>query len=205
MNINFETSTRIEQGYLLKPLIGEDLKEFPAFYDRFSAALYMATMAYDNSDSYQITSEPRKSAYLRAALAEFTGIVDVLSDSMPHIPKHLYSVYKSNDALYHMFNLLRNYNIHIAKSSLDQKSIRVRYLFDMENEHDHTVDFISNLSVIELKRLKCAKDYSGNLLEQLVDYFEHQQHEFGIQALIQKGIIDYSEHILRLLRESSPN
>lgn len=205
MNINFETSTRIEDGFFIKPFISNDLKVYPELYSRFCAALYMATMAYGNSDSYQITSEARKSAYLRSALAEFTSIIDVLGVLMPHIPKHLYSVDKSNDALYHMFKLLRNYNIHLTESSLDQKSINVLYLFDMKHEHKRTVDYISNLSVAELRRLYSAQRYSEEDLEELVYYFECQQHEFGVQALIQKGIIDYSEHILSLLRKSGPN
>jgi hypothetical protein len=201
--INFETSTHIEHGYLLKPHIEKDLEKFPIIYDRFCAALYMATMACSKSDTPQISEEARKSAYLRAALAEFTGLVDILSVTMPHIPKNLYSHYKSSNALFHMLNLLRNYNIHLAKSSLEQKTMKIRYLFDMENEHDHTIDYISNLSVTELMRLNCAKCYTREQLEELVQYFEYQQHEFGIQTLIEKGILDFSKHVLEILKDTS--
>ncbi|MCL1065555.1 hypothetical protein L2735_01830 [Shewanella olleyana] len=203
MAFNFETSTHIEHGYLLKPYIDKEMEEFPIIFDRFCAALYMATMACSNSDTPQISEEARKSAYLRASLAEFTGLVDILNVTMPHIPKNLYSHYKSSNALFHMLNLLRNYNIHLAKSSLEQKTMKIRYLFDMENEHDRTIDYISNLSVTELLRLNCAKCYTRKQLEELVQYFEYQQHEFEIQTLIEKGILDFSEHILELLKNTS--
>ncbi|MFL7017333.1 hypothetical protein [Vibrio cyclitrophicus] len=62
-----------------------------------------------------------------------------------------------------------------------------------------TVKFISNLSLESLKLMYSANQYSDSQLIGMIDIFEIEQHEFGVTTLILKAVIDYSEHLAKVL------
>ncbi len=66
-------------------------------------------------------------------------------------------------------------------------------LLENTPEIEINVPYISNLSLNELRRLNSAKDYSDAQLKEMISVFEIQQHEFGIDTLLIKAAIDYSE------------
>ena len=60
--------------------------------------------------------------------------------------------------------------------------------------------FISNLTVDGIKQLTSAKNYTDSQLEDMINYFNVQQHEFGVTTLIIKAAIDYSIHLAGVLK-----
>ncbi|QGM26914.1 hypothetical protein [Acinetobacter towneri] len=202
MNLDFENYPKIQMGYLMIPSPSDDLKRYPEVYDRFCGIIYMAAKVGGDSDKYFISKKAKDAVHIRSALSEFVGVEEYVMQTYPNAVPEAYRLYKSSNPIFHMLKLLRNFNIHLSDSVLDFKPMMVRTLIENSGEFEINVDFISNLSVDELKRLKSAKDYSAELLYEMVRCFEKEQHEFGISTLIISSALDYSEIILKAIENN---
>tara|TARA_R110000796_G_scaffold93563_1_gene198172 strand:+ start:613 stop:1311 length:699 start_codon:yes stop_codon:yes gene_type:complete len=207
LKLDFETYTKVESGYLMIPRPREELKKYIDIYDRFCGVIYMLAKVGGDSDTFIISTEAKNTVHIRAALSEFVGIEEYIKEIYPNLPKINYRIYKSLNPIFHLIKLLRNYNIHLSHSTLQQKSMMVKTLVDENQVFEIQIDYISNLSVSELRRLSSAKDYSDTQLEKMVECFNKEQHEFGITTLIMKAVLDYSEQIekILMLHECKPN
>ncbi|MCC4225854.1 hypothetical protein LL295_20400 [Vibrio campbellii] len=200
MKLDFEKCTKVETGYCLVPQPHDDLKKYSDLYDRFCSVIYMSVMVGDKPVKANITREAKDVACIRAALCELISIEDYIKQSYPALAFSDYQFYKSQNPILHMFKLLRNYNIHLSHSMLGTKPMKVMVPASLDDVFEIEVEYISNLSVSELRRLHSSKDYSDEQLSQMIECFEVQQHEFGVTTLIIKAALDYSEQITTLLK-----
>tara|TARA_R110000851_G_scaffold331701_1_gene506289 strand:+ start:281 stop:1021 length:741 start_codon:yes stop_codon:yes gene_type:complete len=207
LKLDFEKHTKVESGYLLIPQPQDGLKEYIDIYDRFCGVIYMLVKVGGDPDRFIISKEANDTVHIRAALSEFVGIEEYIKEIYPNLPKVDYRIYKSSNPIFHIIKLLRNYNIHLTNSTLKQKPMMVKTLIDESQEFEIQVEYISNLSVSELRRLSSAKDYSDTQLQKMVECFNNEQHEFGVTTLIIKAALEYSEQIKKLLilHECKPN
>lgn len=134
-------------------------------------------------------------AYLRAALAEFSSIEDIISQSVQK-NEELLLIRNSNNPAFHFLKLLRNYNVHLSESVLEEKNIQVTFA---GTEHDLAVLYIDNLEVNEILKLYSAKYYSKAEIDKFIELFEEKQHRFGVGNLLVTIIIQYSKYISSLL------
>ncbi|MGR2934238.1 hypothetical protein ABMY10_20770 [Vibrio vulnificus] len=199
MKLDFEKCTKVETGYCLVPKPHDDLKKYSDLYDRFCSVIYMAVMVGDEPVKANITREAKDVACIRAALCELISIEDYIKQSYPALEYSDYQVYKSQNPIIHMLKLLRNYNIHLSHSILGTKPMMVMLPANLDKVFEIEVEYISNLSISELRRLHSSKDYSDEQLSQMIECFDAQQHKFGVTTLIIKAALDYSERITTLL------
>ncbi len=193
MKLDISKATIVEHGYLLIPTPHELLLNFKSVYDRFSCVIYHAAMIGDKPVKGKISIENKDITHIRAALSEFIAIEDLIKNTYPDIDKNSYMIYKSGNPILHMLKIIRNYNIHISNSLIKKKTMMAKTLLENTPEIEINVPYISNLSLNELRRLNSAKDYSDAQLKEMISVFEIQQHEFGIDTLLIKAAIDYSE------------
>ncbi|WP_182027241.1 hypothetical protein [Vibrio rotiferianus] len=202
MKLDFNLATKVEHGYLLIPEPAKGLVEFPDVYDRVCSVIYHCSMVSGEPMKKCIPLSAKEATHIRSALCEFVGLEDLLKQLYPTLSHAEFAIYKSKNPILHMIKLLRNYNVHISNSELSQKSMKVRALVDKHGEFDVTVKFISNLSLESLKLMRSATNYSDSQLISMIDIFENEQHEFGVTTLILKAVIDYSEHLVKVLHSN---
>ncbi|EJO9868633.1 hypothetical protein [Vibrio vulnificus] len=202
MKLDFNLATKVEHGYLLIPEPAKELAEFPDVYERICSVIYHCTMVSDEPVKQCISSSAKDATHIRSALCEFVGIEDLLKQLYPKLCNKVFAIYKSENPILHMIKLLRNYNVHISNSQLSQKSMKVRTKIDNFREIDITVEYISNLSLDSLKLMRSANNYSDSQLTRMIEVFECEQHEFGVTTLILKAVIDYSQHLAKVLHSN---
>ena len=202
MKLDFENYSKIKYGYLIIPSPPEKLKIDLEIYDRFCGVIYMAVHVGGESDKYFISKKAKDASYIRASLCDFVSIEEYIKQSYPDLNIENYRFYKSTNPIFHMLKLLRNYNIHLSDSTLANKSMMVRIPKDGTDDFEIQVEFISNLSIPEIRKLYSAKDYTDQQLQKMIECFEKEQHEFGVSALIIKSALDYAEKIERALQNS---
>lgn len=199
MNLDYSLFTKMESGYFIIPKPDERLREFSDLYDRFCSAIYMASKIGGESSKYMLSNKAHSSGYTRAALAEFAGIDEFIEKNFKQLTRENYIVYKQPNLLFHIMKMLRNYNVHIAESTLSEKEINVALPSKPEENFDVKICYINNLSAYELKQLKSAKNYSMAEIEKMIMHFENEQHRFGVSDLLVCGVILYSSVISRLI------
>jgi hypothetical protein len=204
---DFSKATTVDSGFFLIPEIPSELQVFPDIYDRFCSVIYMMAMVGDKPNKSSICQRAKDTACVRAALSDFVGIEEYLKSAYPKLEAHTYRIYKLKNPMFHMLKILRNYNVHISTSKLGDKGIS-GYVGSTDAgtfAFEQSTIFISNLSVDEISRLhSAAKDYSRNQLEELVEYFEVQQHEYGLDSLIMRATLDYAIQIQLALSMAKP-
>lgn len=199
MNLDYSLFPKMESGYLIIPTPDEGLRDFSDLYDRFCSAIYMASKIGGESSKYMLSNKARSSAYTRAALAEFSGIDEFIEQNFKQLKRETYIIYKQPNPLFHIMRMLRNYNVHVAESTLSAKEINVALPSKPEETFDIKICYINNLSAEELKQLKSAKDYSKAEIEKMITHFESAQHKFGISDLLVRGVMLYSSVISSLI------
>lgn len=199
MNLNFSEFPEIQEANWLIPAPCDNLKALPEIYARFCSAIYMTTHIGGASDKYMITDSEKSAAYLRAALHEFSSIEDIIKINFSDIDEKKYRICKSSNPLFHIMKLLRNYNVHVSMNKVAAKNMQVISLHDTDEIFDITVKYINNLSLSELEKTRDSQRYSKSDLKKMINYFNNQQHEFGVCELIKQGILLYSKQINYLL------
>ena len=186
---------------MLIPKPEDNLVQFSPVFDRISSIIYHATMVGDKPVKTNVSLNVKDVTHIRAALCEFVGVEELIKQLYPKLDNSKYQIYKSLNPTLHMLKLLRNYNIHISNTEIDQKQMMVRTLIKEHKEFEINIEYISNLSVYELRKLRSSKDYKDDQLEEMINNFNVQQHSFGIATLIIKAAIDYSKKLAEVLSE----
>ncbi|WP_313020771.1 hypothetical protein [Atlantibacter hermannii] len=198
-HLDFENYTKVEHGYLILPDPDEKLKALPDIYDRICGALALARKIGGNTNSRSIREEALSETMLRATLAEFFSFGEYVKEFYSSHKKNIwFNEHVDTDPIFHMLKLLRNYNVHVDTSSLSTKSMDVMIPAFPENVVTIQVPFVSNLSIEGFSKVKAAHQYKS-CLQQLIDVFEEQQHEFGIDALIIKCVLENQQRLNVLL------
>ncbi|WP_339879043.1 hypothetical protein [Pseudidiomarina gelatinasegens] len=200
MNLNFLDHIKVEHGYLIFPLPNERLKKFPDIYDRLCACIYLASKINGESGKHGVPDEPVQAAFFRSALNELYVLEGFIGTEYPSTDKSKYMFRETSDPILHMARLLRNYNVHISTSILTNKSMKVRTLVT-EDDFDIHVNYISNLDVSAIRKVRGHQHYSDQDLAEMIRIFDEQQHEFGISTLIIRIALSYSNDLEMFLKK----
>ncbi len=181
-------SQRILRG--LPESIDERLAALPATRNRARGAILLAEEA--NTKGTQLW---RQAAFLRGSLGEFRAIEFGLKEDRPEIPpERRYKLTHSTNPLLHLLKLLRDFNVHHAKSSLKPGTVRASL-----NEHafDFPIVTISDLSDDSLLQTRDAGEYYGvDDLRLIVEWFNESQLHWGAPRLAALATERLCEEIL---------
>lgn len=203
MNLDYSLFPTMEYGFLVTPSPDAGLKEYVDIYDRFCSAIYMASQIGAESKAHILSNKAHATSYTRAALAEFSGIDELIENNFENLKRNDYLIYKQRNPLFHIMKLLRNYNIHVAESTICDKQINVALPLRPQEVFEIKASHISNLSAESLKKLNSAKDYSISELQKMIEHFDNAQHKFGVSDLLITGVVLYSGVISRLITTGS--
>lgn len=198
-HLDFENYTKVEHGYMMLPYPDENLKVLPDIYDRICGVLELAWKIGKNANSRSISENAFSETMLRATLAEFFSLGEYVKEFYPTYGKNIwFNEHVDTDPIFHMLKLLRNYNVHVDSSSLSTKPMDVASAMFPEKVFTIDVSFASNLSIEGFSKVKAAPQYKS-CLQQMIDVFEEQQHEFGVDTLIIKCVLDTQQRFSVLL------
>ncbi|HIC0119720.1 TPA: hypothetical protein ACWZMA_000228 [Escherichia coli] len=198
-HLDFENYTKVEHGYLINPDPDEKLKALPDIHDRICGVLALARKIGDNTNSRSIREEALSETMLRATLAEFFSLGEYVKEFYPTHGKNIwFNEHVDTDPILHMLKLLRNYNVHVDSSSLSTKPLDVMIPAFPENVVTINVSFVSNLSIEGFSKVKAAPQYRS-CLQKMIDVFEEQQQEFGVDTLIIKCVLENQQRFNVLL------
>jgi hypothetical protein len=131
-----------------------------------------------------------RQGFLRAALAEFVSMKDVLKQEIEslNIQKETISITSSKNPLLHIIHELRNFEIHLHSGELNPNKIPAMFNRRTEpeiwNEIDLPIWMIDELTADEFSKLRNAKYYNKNDLENMVKWFNSTQSQWGVHYLV---------------------
>jgi hypothetical protein len=176
---NFEANRFVDvsHGFVLPPKPKGWPRQFHSVKHCIESAIHMASQIELIDDSpTSFRPDQVREAYFRASLTELCRVEDVTK-----LLDQQLSFKTSRDPSLHVVKLLRNYQVHIASSQLDEGHTVVA----LAGEPAVYRSFIAvNVSAAELRRLESAGTYSDNQLEELARLFEAQQRKLGIVQLL---------------------
>ncbi|MBU2986803.1 hypothetical protein KO528_15670 [Saccharophagus degradans] len=202
MKIEFSEFPIMEKGYLIVPEPSEYLRDYGELYDRFCSAIYFAASIGRKSNLYMISAKAQAEGYLRASIADFISIEDLLRAKYPNDTVE-YSLIKSTNPLFHFIKQLRNYNIHLSTARISTREISVIIASD-KSRSVHRIDayYIDNLDINEFLKLDCFVRYHNYTEDQfcrIIDLFNTEQCKFGVGDLLIRGILEYGKVIEEFL------
>ena len=199
-HIDYKNYPKMTNGYLCVPQPDKKYQALPDVYDRLCSIIYFASKIGGESKRFMLSDKAHKEAMFRAALSEFIALHDYIFEKYGQ--KIWFNPHTNTNPLLHMLKLLRNYNVHVDTSKLNEQPMYVSTLFDPDTTHEISKTFISNLSVNALSRLQGASFYRSQI-EKLITVFDEQQHEFGVSQLIMKCTLDNTACLDVLLPSST--
>jgi hypothetical protein len=183
--------------------IGDDrkiaLQKFNQVLDRVEGSLKFLYLFSQEKDSVI------KRAFLRATLAEFVSIEEILPNDLQNnnIKTCPFKIKDSQNPLFHILKQLRNYNIHLGNSGLNL-SDKVRVFIDsaefLKNgevlEWDATFTIIDNFNLSEFNKLKDAKHFEDNDKISMINWFNQNQNIWGVSHVLHLALQIYCDEII---------
>lgn len=174
-------------GHVLPPKISPEFRSMPELHSSLAGAIYMASQIEQAQGSLHLRVEPVRALYFRAALAELVRVEDFSKTWGKEI-----CFKQTNDPLLHVIKLLRNYEVHIGAFAVSSGVVQVRF-GDMSGIYQSFI--ATNISAMELRKLKTSSSYSDPQLYELVQLFDVHQRRFGVVQLIYNTVL----HVAKLL------
>ena len=202
MKLEFSEFPTMEKGYLVVPKPSEYLRDYGEVYDRFCSAIYFAASIGKENNLYMISAKAQAEGYLRASVADFISIEDLLRAMYPNYTVE-YSLLKSTNPLFHFIKQLRNYNIHLSTTSISSRNISISFASDKSgNAHKIDAYYIDNLDINEFLKLDCFvkhHNYTEDQFSKIIDLFRVEQSKFGVGDLLIRGILEYGKIVEKFL------
>jgi hypothetical protein len=147
--------------------------------------------------------EPRatrlREAFLRACLTEYRAMDEVLPRDLAAlcIQASPLKINQLKNPLLHLMKELRNFEIHLATSSLLSAEINVVAKWqDKEIEHKSSIWVTDPLTVTKFKQLKNSRYYLDADITAMVNWFNQAQQEWGVHHLAFLAIKMYCEELV---------
>jgi hypothetical protein len=141
-----------------------------------------------------------KTAYLRAALAEFVSIEEVLANDLKinNIKTKAIKIKDTQNPLFHILKQLRNFNIHIGSSRIGYSDPTMVTYGKGEKSFDAEIEFpiIDNFNIIEFNKLQDAKCFDEIDKEIMVEWFNQYQRVWGVAHLVYVATLMYCDEII---------
>lgn len=186
----------VTHGFVLPPKPMYWSRKFHSVKHCIESAIHMASQIelVDHSPT-SFRPDQVRGAYFRASLTELCRVQEVIKEL-----DHKLSFKWTTDPSPHVVALLRNYQVHIASSRLDEGCIAVA----LAGEPAVYRSFVAvNISAAELCRLDKG-GYSVQQLEELANCFEVQQRKLGIVQLLYHLAKRVEESATRALTSPTP-
>lgn len=139
---------------------------------------------------------------LRAALAEFVSIEEILKKEIKHsiIQKKVLSIRDSQNPLLHIIRELRNFELHLNSSRMNSNNIIMFWGRKTEpeviNETELQVWTIDNLTVEGISELRNYSRYQKADIEKIINWFNDAQQKWGVHYLIFLAVELFCEEII---------
>lgn len=184
------------------PSIDEGLlqKKLPQAFARLEASLKFAWFANGDQDTIR-ASEPKLSrlreAFLRAALAEFSSSDEALARDLEGSGKQYLALHHCPEPHIRIMKELRNMEIHLYSSSLNDSQIEISYDFDEEKQKRQITIWVTEpLTEERFNKLQNARKYSASDISALVKWFNKAQKSWGVTHLLYWAVCDYAQKLL---------
>ena len=131
-----------------------------------------------------------RQGFLRAALAEFVSMKEVLKQEMDglNIQREIIGITSSKNPLLHVIHELRNFEIHLHSGELNPNKVSAIFNRKTEPEIWHDIELpiwmIDELTIDEFSKLRNAKYYNQSDLENMVKWFNSAQRKWGVHYLV---------------------
>lgn len=205
--LDFSSLTRpnFRELYIGLPFeIEEAINVFPETSGRFEGALKFCWFVSATPDSLH-ADEPKatriREAFLRASLAEYVSTEDTLKRDLVklNIKGKAIKTTDSTNPLLHIMRELRNLEIHLTSSQLSKSRKAVKLIVsDAEHQSQTTIWTVNDLTVQKFRELKFARNrYSREEIEKMVNWFNEAQHDWGVNHLLFRAIVDWATEIVK--------
>jgi hypothetical protein len=170
-----------------------------AVFQRVEGALFFAAKFHGEAHEWH------KLALLRASFSEFASIEEVLPDDLQRagISVPPFSIGRTANPLFHLLKQLRNYNMHIASSTVGETEPRkVRFgkhdPLDAKStiEYDDTEPVVENLNLVEFNRLRESARYSEDDKQRMLEWFNNAQRKWGVNHLVYLAVNQYCDLLI---------
>mgnify|MGYP001201243798 CR=1 FL=1 len=174
--------------------IASVLQHYPNTYDRALGALYFTLQIGKESTS---TIKLRES-YMRAAIAEYVSMEETIDVDAKKTD--FYKIVNSKNPLLHIVKQLRNMQIHILTSKLESTTESVTYC-----GHEFEMQFWSVQAITpnDFDKLRYKDRYMLVDKVKMIEWFNKNQLEWGIQEIILQAILSYARELAFQLKASS--
>ena len=186
----------------LRPPLRDDITTLPECWSRADAALRFCW--YVSQDAQQLhAEEPRatrlREAFLRACLTEYRAMDEVLPRDLAAlgIVTPPLKIHELRNPLAHLMKELRNFEIHLASSTLTSAKINVVARWqEKEMEHESTIWVTEPLTIAKFKQLRNSGHYSDADINTMVDWFNDAQQHWGVHHLAFLAVQGYCQDLV---------
>lgn len=170
------------------------LQHYPNTYDRALSALYFALQIVKESTS---TIKLRE-GHMRAAIAEYVSMEETIDVDTKKTG--FYKIVNSKNPLLHIVKQLRNMQIHILTSKLASATESVTYC-----GHEFEMQFWSVQAITQkdFDKLRYKDRYLLADKVEMIEWFNKNQLELGIQEIILQAVLFYSRELVFQLKAPS--
>ena len=145
-----------------------------------------------------------KEGFLRASLAEFASIDDILKidvASFNHSQK-AYKWFETQNPMLHIIHELRNFEIHLNATRLSHENKPALWGKKENPEKAVSLDAeiwtVDEISETDFSKLKNAKYYSPEQIQKLVSWFNSAQKAWGVNDLVFRAVETYCYEIVNV-------
>ncbi|MFN8434468.1 MAG: hypothetical protein U0V18_10625 [Anaerolineales bacterium] len=192
--------------YALDENIVACLYKFPLVLERAENAVRFCWFV-TSLESVLSLNEPEttrlRQGFLRAALAEFVSMKDVLKQEVEsqNIQKEIISITDSKNPLLHIIHELRNFEIHLHSGELNPDKIPAKFNRKTEPEIWHDIELsiwaIDELTTDKFSKLRNIKKYyNQNDLKKMVEWFNSAQSQWGVHYLIFLAVEYFCDEVI---------
>jgi hypothetical protein len=176
------------------------LSDFPETAARCEASMWFAYKAAESTDQYSADTElPRREAFLRAALAEYSSMDDSLRWDCKNVLR--YRMFSSSNPLVHLVRLLRHVNIHLTKTTLQPEIIQATWIGAAPDNTDYSSSFaiwtIPQLDSSRLATLQDSKHYSAGDMDRVCAWFNLYQRTWGAPDLVWRAAECFAKEVIQ--------
>lgn len=206
--LDFSSHGEIRHGHMafnLRPWV-EPLAALPRTLERARACTRFLCHLGDTDDQMHCAADeilPMREAYLRAALAEFVSIEDILPRDLATTgaPDNPFKFWELTDPLVHIVRELRNFEIHLQAKGLISDTRTCWWGNTQRPEEmrpfENTLWTLTPLTIEEFLELRNARQYDPRDLSRLLDWFNESQAVWGIEELVYQALLRVCAEIVR--------
>lgn len=192
----------------LPPELEKSIEPLTETSARIEGALKFCWYIGTNKDSLHSDDElkilRRREAFMRASLAEYVSIEDVIKRDLLRLGKikkteQPYKIINSENPMLHITRELRNLEIHLISSKISEskKDVFLR-LNEGEKQIQTSIFTIGDLTVKKFKSLKFAKKrYSESEIKKMIQWFNEAQQDWGVNDIIFRSICEVTSEIVK--------